>query len=120
MLTWQKVISSWVRKTFGNLSQDSSLERSSRLFEEATELAQACGLRQEIAQEIFNEVYARPPGEVHQEFGGCIVTLLALADNQKEDLFQCLKDESDRIHKPEMIKKCRRRAAEKKAKGLGI
>lgn len=120
MKHWQGVISRWVRSTFGDEHQDSTLERSSRFFEEAAELCQAVGLRQELAQEIFDKVYSNPVGRVHQEFGGALITILALAENQEEDALKCLIDESDRIHRPDIIEKCRARQQEKKSQGLGI
>lgn len=120
MKTWQDVIQRWVRSTFGDAHQESTLERSSRFFEEASELAQACGLRKELAQQILDKVYSKEPGNVHQEFGGVFITSLALASNKGEDYYQCLKDESDRIHKPEVVEKCRQRQQEKKLEGLGI
>lgn len=120
MRHWQGVVSRWVRSTFGDEHQDSTLERSSRFFEEAIEFCQATGLRQELAQEIFNKVYSKPAGKVHIEVGDALVTLLALAENQGENALQCLIDWSDRAHRPEVIEKCRKHQQEKKSQGLGI
>lgn len=53
-------------------------ERILRFFEEATELAQACGLSSAKAKHIVDYVYSRPVGDVTQEVGGVGVTLLGL------------------------------------------
>lgn len=117
---WQKVISRWVSNTFGEEAQTSTEERSYRFFEESTELIQATGIPKWKAQQIFDEVYNRPKGEPKQEFGGVFVCLLALAENQKVSALDCLIAESNRIHTPEIIEKCRRRVIEKREKGLSI
>lgn len=120
MKNWQHVIRRWIISTLGAEHFNSTLERSSRFFEEASELVQSTGLRKELAQAILDEVYVRQAGEVRQEFGGAMVTLLALAENQEVSALDCLIAESTRIHTPEIIAKCQRRSAEKKEKGLGI
>lgn len=120
MKHWQKVIATWVQSTFGVAHQQSTLERGSRFLEEAIELAQAVGIRREMALNLLDKVYNGEPGSPKQEFGGAFVTLLALAENQGEVLLDCLITESNRIHQPEIIKKCQESQRRKKEQGLGI
>lgn len=120
MKHWQQAVKAWLIKALGDAQFNSTLERSSRFFEEATELAQATGLPRELAQTIFDSVYDRPSGEVRQEVGGTFITMLALAENQKVYALNCLQDEFNRINTPEIIEKVRQRAKEKKERGIGI
>jgi hypothetical protein len=72
----QRVVLSWVRRTFGEglLAIE---ERVARLLEEVVELAQAEGLPEEKAHALVAHVYGKPSGAVLQEVGGIGVTLLA-------------------------------------------
>lgn len=118
MKNWQSMVAKWVRSTFGDECQVDTRERGLRLVEEALELGQSVGITREDALAVLQQVYSRPKGEVHQEFGGLMITTLALAENQKQDLHECLVDEWNRINTTEVILKAKRRQAEKKELGL--
>jgi len=68
----------WAKKVFGAECMTLD-ERAKRFFEEAVELAQACGLSQDEVTKIVAHVYSKRRGEIAQELGGVGVTLLTLA-----------------------------------------
>lgn len=74
----QAAIYQWVADTFGANTLHTS-ERAMRFVEEAIELVQAVGLSAVVVHRIVDHVYAKPPGGLAQEIGGCGTTLLALA-----------------------------------------
>lgn len=118
MIIRQNQVEEWVRSTFGDASQEDSRERSMRFLEESLELCQAIdAMTKEDAEFLVQKVFSREPGKVHQEFGGMMVTACALAQNQGESLLHCLNDEEERIHRPEVIERCKQRQAEKNAEG---
>lgn len=82
------------------------------------ELVQVTGLTQSQVFQVADQVFSRPPGQLKQEIGGTMVTLLALVENQGEVALDCLIAEVNRIHTPEVIKKCQKRQKEKASKGL--
>lgn len=106
MKHWQRVISTWVKDTFGYENQASTRIRALRFMEEAIELGQVVGLKEKDIFQLVDKVFAKSAGELKQELGGTIVTLLALTENQGESVLDCLILESRRIHQPEVIKKC--------------
>ena len=73
----QATVESWVRRAFGDETMLRPDERAARVLEEATELAQACGVPEATAEKIRAYVYARPVGDPAQEVGGVGLTLLA-------------------------------------------
>lgn len=102
MQNWQQMVGKWVRRTFGDNSQNDTRERSLRFIEEAVELVQVTGLSQSEVFQIIDKVYVKPKGELRQELGGVMVTLLALSDNLKSvDLHDCLVTEWKRVNSPE-------------------
>jgi hypothetical protein len=75
----QRRVYDWVRTTFGLANQDAH-ERALRFFEEAVELAQAEGIREEELVRIVRHVLTKPPGTPLQEAGGAGTTLLAYCE----------------------------------------
>lgn len=88
----QRLMREWVVRMFGSANMQ-ILERASRFFEEAVELAQACGLAREDALRIVDYVYAKPKGEPAQEAGGVSITLLALCEALEVDADECERKE---------------------------
>lgn len=82
----QDDIWTWVNTAFGTAKAISLRVRVTRFFEEACELFQAHALSKEAAQDILNDVYAKPPGEFKQEVGGVGMTLAALCTAHDMDL----------------------------------
>jgi 3-hydroxyacyl-CoA dehydrogenase len=89
-----------------------------RFIEEAMELVQAGGLTREEIDCVKMMVFNRPAGELAQEIGGVMVTLYLVAERHGLDVEEEEDREIARIHTPEVMEKCRRRQAEKKALGL--
>lgn len=118
MADFQNRVGKWVRTCFGRQSLRSPKERAQRMLEEAVELAQAVGLSQEDADRVLKDVYARPAGEIGQEVGGVANTLAALCAGLDHDLETEAWREMLRVEKPEVIEKCRRKQAEKAARGV--
>lgn len=92
--------------------------RLRRFMEEATELCQAGGLSREDALVVFEDAYSRPVGEVHQEFGGTMVTLLCLANVTGHSVDVEARRELLRIDTPEMVQKIADKQAVKAARGM--
>lgn len=104
----QSRIWQWCKETFtGIAAWQTDKERSYRFFEEAAELFQAMNMSKEDALKVVDYVYGRPIGEVPQEFGGVMVTLLALAAHKDVDVGKCLETEYHRIVSPEIQEKIR-------------
>lgn len=76
----QKKVYEWCLAAFGT-DHVSVAQRAVRFLEEAIELAQACGARQEMVERLVRHIYAQPQGTVVQELGGVGLTLLALAQS---------------------------------------
>lgn len=72
----QGLVYRWAKNTFGDGAIQPT-ERATRFLEEAIELAQAQGIPIEEVKKLVDYVYAKPPGDIAQEVGGCGVTLLA-------------------------------------------
>ena len=111
----QSRIAIWVRSTFGDAVATDVPERALRVAEEALELTQACGLDAATLHRLVDYVFARPVGEVEQEIAGCMVTIYSAASTLGIDADAVLEAELARIHRPEIIERCRRRQVEKRA-----
>ena len=72
----QARVGGWMVDTFGPMALETE-ERALRLFEEAAELAQACGVGQEKLLGLILHVYGKPAGEAAKEAGQVGVCLLA-------------------------------------------
>lgn len=91
----QKRMTIWVARCFGTGVAVSLEERAARLYEESCELAQACGLSEEMADRIKTRVWSNPPGDIAQEIGGVSTTLLVLAENRGLSADECEQDECE-------------------------
>lgn len=113
----------WAIRVFGEDDDTpdtaSPLERALRFIEEAAELVQAIGLTEEQAMHVIRHVYSKPVGERFQEFGGVMVTALALAESVETSLYDAEVAEVSRIlaKSPEHF---RRRQKEKREAGLEL
>lgn len=70
--------------------------RAARALEENAELAQVIGVSEGQAIKIIRTVYRRPVGDVYQEIGGSLVTLLALCRSMNIDPNHALEVEINR------------------------
>ncbi len=94
----QYAISRWTEECFGKEIAKDKTERNHRFLEEALELVQACGCTKEDAIDLVNYVFDRPEGEIKQEVGGAIVTLMALCSAYEGvDVLTCGKVELQRV-----------------------
>ena len=93
----QIVVEGWVRRTFGDKLMDNPIERGRRVLEEAIELFQTSGGSIEEAAALVKTVFGKPKGNLQQEVGGVIVTLLALCAHHGLRLDDIAKVEIERI-----------------------
>ncbi len=81
MRDWrQRIVGSWVARTFGVAVSQNLKERATRVVEEAIELAQAEGVDYRVIEDLLNHVWRKTPGHPLQEVGGIGVTLLAYCE----------------------------------------
>ena len=92
----QQRVANWVESR--GLRLNDPHERAMRFAEEAIELVQACGLEASEVERLVNYVFAKPPGEIHQEIGGVMVTLFALGHAKELRVLGCAHTEIERIH----------------------
>jgi hypothetical protein len=111
----QRRLRQWCQELFGPVDPRTRLLR---FIEEAGELVQSGGLVRTDVDQVMDMVFSRPVGEFGQEVGGVGVTLLLACETHGYDFDTELDREIERIHQPEVMEKCRRRQAEKKAMGL--
>lgn len=107
----------WVMRALGPAILKSRRERAMRFFEEATELAQACGLAKHDMAAIVDRVMHRPSGEVAQESAGAYFTLLVLAHAHDVSLDWELMKEFRRVEDPAVVARIREKHAGKVAEG---
>ena len=107
MIGFQQNVAKWAIMAFGSEIACDKRERCDRFIEEALELVQAVGYDRERAHALVDYVFDRPVGEVHQEAGGVMVTLAALAIVLEVDLFADGSVELARINTPEVMAKIR-------------
>jgi len=114
----QTAVFDWCHRAFGTtVSVDDLAERGRRFLEEAIELFQANGGTVEELIKVSGIVFGRPVGEVHQEIGGVMVTLYALAEVLGLSVEECEVAEIDRVlSKP--IEHFQARQREKREMGL--
>lgn len=109
----------WCKKTFdGIIAWDTDAERAYRFFEEAGELFQAMGMTKTDAVRVIDYVFERPIGDLSQEIGGVMVTLLALGAQQQVNVETCLLTEFHRIHKPSVRDKIRHKQISKQGREI--
>lgn len=88
-MTFQERVRNWMVACFGHEIPKDKVERNHRFLEEALELVQAAGCTSIEAYRLVDYVYGRPVGELSQEIGGVMVTLMALADAHTTDAEIC-------------------------------
>lgn len=76
---FQKRVDAWMQACFGVEIAADKTERNHRFIEEALELVQSLGCTASECHQLVDYVFGRPIGEPHQELGGVMVTLAALA-----------------------------------------
>ena len=77
---FQRLITIWGDKCFGQeVNRDKRIRRNV-FMEEASELFQSLGGTEEEAMEIVRSIFERPVGEPYREFGGVMVTTALLAE----------------------------------------
>lgn len=94
---FQAQVARWVLHCFGARIAADRTERNHRLLEEALELGQSLGCTASEAHQLVDYVFARPVGEPHQELGGTMVTLAALAQAAGLDMEAAGRDELARV-----------------------
>lgn len=104
---FQSRIWDWCVEVFGEDIALNKRIRNFRFFEEAAELVQSLGMTQEEAHKLVDYVYGRPVGVPHQEMGGTVVTLYALANANGIKVGDAGWDEFNRCCQPEVIEKIR-------------
>lgn len=109
----------WVRSTFGDRIMDDPKERAMRFFEEACELAQACGLGMEETSRILVRTLSRPAGDPAQESAGAYFTLLMLCRQRGYSLDHEMLRELERVEAPGYAEHVREKHLAKVAAGTG-
>lgn len=107
----QNRVNKWVQKAFGPEIASDRTERNHRFLEESLELVQALGCTQSEVHQLVDYVYGRPDGDVNQEVGGVMITLMALCNAAEIDVTRASEKELDRIW--ENIEKIRAKQAAK-------
>ena len=118
MRVFQERAGAWMRETFGERVLRDPRERALRVLEEAAELAQAIGLSQGDAVRVVRDVYGREPGEPGREVGGLMNAIGALCEGLGIDLSLEARREMGRVERPDVVGRCRRRSADKAARGV--
>jgi len=116
----QEQVWKWCEETFeGIAAWETDKERAYRFLEEAGELFQAMNMTKADAYRVIDYVFGRPTGELYQEIGGVMVTLLALASQQRQDVSLCLAVEYSRITNPSTQLKIRHKQILKNQELIG-
>lgn len=71
----------WGVRCFGLDHMTNVRIRSLRTTEEVIELGQALGVPKDIVHKLVSVVYSKPAGDVRQEIGGSLVTLMCLCES---------------------------------------
>lgn len=104
----QVMVERWVQANFGLEAMDPA-ERGLRLVEEAMELAQALGTPRSKMANVFAAIYSKEPGDPFQEAGGVGMCLLACCESIMISADDAELEEIARVHRPEVMEKCRKR-----------
>jgi hypothetical protein len=110
---FQRRVAAWCVTCFGETTAYDVTERNWRFLEEALELVQSLGGNAEDAHKLVDYVFGRDIGEPHQEVGGTMVTLAALVAANGLSVVDAAFDELERVERPEIIEKIRRKHASK-------
>lgn len=95
--TLEKISYDWGVRAFGVEHMRDRRVRGIRFVEEAVELAQALGCDKYVLKKLIDVVYDRDSGHVHQEIGGCMVTLSVLCHILAVDLEAAFETEVRRV-----------------------
>ncbi|TJV51096.1 MAG: hypothetical protein E5Y01_16030 [Mesorhizobium sp.] len=110
---FQRRVAAWCVECFGETTATDIVERNWRFLEEALELVQSLGGNADDAHALVEYVFGREAGEPNQEVGGTMVTLAALVAANRLSIADAAFTELDRIERPEIIEKIRRKHASK-------
>ncbi|MDO6967032.1 hypothetical protein [Rhizobium alvei] len=94
--SFQYRVRQWVVACFPKSAHLDLRERNHRFLEESLELAQANACTKEEAHQLVEYVFGRPPGDIHQEVGGVMVTLAALCNASGVGMDEAGEHELDR------------------------
>jgi hypothetical protein len=94
---YQQRVVDWLLYCFGTEIASDKTERSHRFLEEALELVQSAGTTKSEVLQLVEYVYGRPVGELPQEVGGTIVTLVSMCQAFGQSLEQCADDKLARV-----------------------
>ena len=111
--TLQSRVAEWMQVCFGPEISADKLERGDRLLEEVFELLQSGDYPTERIQALRDYVWSRAKGEPHKEVGGVMITLAAYCLAHGLDMHDAGEDEIARITHPDVVRKIRRKQAEK-------
>lgn len=81
MSVLSRLAKAWAERSFGKEHVGNYAIRALRTLEESAELAQALGVPPETALKCIETVYSRPPGDIHQEIGGVLLTTVILCES---------------------------------------
>lgn len=109
----------WVERVLGPEATADARERSLRAVEEVIELAQVCGVQSEVLHRLVDYVFARPVGEAAQEVAGSLLTVYGVATALGVNANKALEAELERVQKPEVMEKVRKRQLEKREALVG-
>src|SRR5258708_2977034 len=84
---FQDRVRDWTLCCLGGEKTRDPVNRSFRFLEEALELVQVTGCTREEAHQLVDYVFERPVGELVNEMGGALLTLVALATAMKLDCY---------------------------------
>lgn len=87
----------WIIQCFGERDLMDPHLRAIRFYEEAGELAQACGVTREQAHKLVDYTWNRPIGFAAQEVGGVMITLAGLCEAMGTPLTVSTRIELDRV-----------------------
>jgi hypothetical protein len=94
---FQKRMTDWGIRCFGEEHIFDSKVRALRLVEEAVEFAQAVDAPQDQCAKLIEYVYSRPKGNPDQELGGVGVTVLVAASSRRKDFLSLVEAEVKRV-----------------------
>lgn len=113
-MTNQERVDEWMRFVFTETERTDAPERALRTAEEAIELTQAVGVDAATMHRLVDYVFERPVGDPAQEIAGILVTVYSMATAIGADAETVFHREMTRVHKSEVIDRCRRRQHEKR------
>lgn len=116
--TAQHICTSWAKSCLGVACVNSKIERAKRLLEEAIEFAQCAGVNCGDCHKLLAQVYDKPVGEPAQEIAGILVTTLVAAETFGINAEAALRQELERINRPEIIIEIRAKHRQKKELGI--